>query len=162
MIVFGLNMLAQHDASACLVVDGRIVAYGEEERFSRRKKAARELPEAAARYCLRATGVRLDQVDAIALPFAVYGTPFHDEPPDPRNTFGVREGRVRDDRRLTQFLRGLAPGSTLPDRVFYVAHHLAHAASAYRLSGLDQTAVLVADAEGDQSPPRSRWVAAVS
>ncbi len=63
MRVLGINAI-YHDPAAGLVVDGRIVAAAEEERFSRRKHgkrpvpfAAWEMPDAAARWCLKAAGV---------------------------------------------------------------------------------------------------------
>ena len=58
MRVLGINAI-YHDPAAALVVDGEIVAAGEEERFSRRKHGKRpvpfsawELPEQAAAWCL--------------------------------------------------------------------------------------------------------------
>ena len=65
-----------HDPSAALVVDGTIVAAAEEERFSRRKHgkrpvpfAAWELPELAARWCLREAGLRPSDLDIVAYSF---------------------------------------------------------------------------------------------
>ena len=46
MRVLGVNAL-YHDPSAALVVDGRVVAAAEEERFSRRKHGKRPVPFAA-------------------------------------------------------------------------------------------------------------------
>ncbi|WP_324274989.1 carbamoyltransferase N-terminal domain-containing protein [Blastococcus brunescens] len=45
MKVLGINAI-YHDPAAALVVDGRIVAAAEEERFSRRKHGKRPLPGA--------------------------------------------------------------------------------------------------------------------
>ena len=63
MKVLGINALF-HDPAAALVIDGETVAAAEEERFSRRKHghrpvpfAAWELPELAARWCLREAGL---------------------------------------------------------------------------------------------------------
>src|SRR5437879_5372448 len=57
--VLGVNAVF-HDPAAALVVDGQVVAAAEEERFTRRKHgklpvafATWELPENAARWCLR-------------------------------------------------------------------------------------------------------------
>ena len=62
MRVLGVNAVF-HDPAAALVVDGRVVAAAEEERFSRRKHGKRpvpfsawELPELAAAWCLREAG----------------------------------------------------------------------------------------------------------
>jgi len=60
--VLGINAI-YHDPAAALVVDGRIVAAAEEERFSRRKHGKRplpwsawELPELSAAWCLAERG----------------------------------------------------------------------------------------------------------
>ena len=66
MVILGLN--AYHgDAAAAIVVDGRLVAAAEEERFTRVKHTA-GFPAQAVRYCLEAAGVRLQDVDHIAIP----------------------------------------------------------------------------------------------
>ena len=46
-----------HDAAAALVIDGRVVAAAEEERFSREKHSGK-FPEQAIAYCLREAGLR--------------------------------------------------------------------------------------------------------
>src|SRR5689334_125171 len=53
-----------HDAAAALLVDGRVVAAAQEERFTRKKHDAR-FPEHAIRYCLREAGITLGQVDRV-------------------------------------------------------------------------------------------------
>ena len=75
MKVLGVNAIF-HDPSAALVVDGRIVAAAEEERFSRRKHGKRpvpfsawELPELAMRWCLAEAGLRPADLDAVAYSF---------------------------------------------------------------------------------------------
>ncbi len=60
-----------HDAAAALVVDGRIVAAAQEERFTRRKHDA-SFPALAASYCLESAGLRLRDVDAVVF----YDKPF--------------------------------------------------------------------------------------
>ncbi|MBF0394861.1 MAG: carbamoyltransferase, partial [Alphaproteobacteria bacterium] len=63
--ILGLN--AHHaDAAACLIVDGRVVAAAEEERFTRVKHWA-GVPERAARFCLDWAGLEPGQLDVIAV-----------------------------------------------------------------------------------------------
>ena len=61
MRVLGISAF-YHDSAAALVVDGRVVAAAQEERFSRKKQDAR-FPRHAIEYCLREGGVGLDAVD---------------------------------------------------------------------------------------------------
>src|SRR5215210_2299228 len=65
MIILGLN--AHHaDAAAAIVVDGKLVAAAEEERFRRLKHWA-GFPSASIEYCLQAAGVSLNDLDHIAV-----------------------------------------------------------------------------------------------
>ena len=70
--VLGINALF-HDPAAALVVDGRVVAAAEEERFSRRKHGKRpvpfsawETPDLSAAWCLAEAGLRAEDLDAVA------------------------------------------------------------------------------------------------
>ena len=65
MYILGLSCF-YHDAAACLLRDGVIVAAAEEERFNRIKHAA-GFPAHAIRYCLEAAGVKANQIDHVAV-----------------------------------------------------------------------------------------------
>ncbi|CAN5436463.1 carbamoyltransferase C-terminal domain-containing protein [soil metagenome] len=72
MVTIGINA-AFHDSSAALVVDGKVVAAAEEERFSRIKHGKRplpftawELPFNAIDFCLKQAGLTLREVDDVA------------------------------------------------------------------------------------------------
>ena len=153
MRILGINALF-HDPAAALVVDGRTVAAAEEERFSRRKHGKRplpfsawELPELSARWCLEHAGVRPEELDAVtysydpklARPAADMGL---DDPWDP----------MRQDyaRRAPEFLAEALPGLD-PERVVFVPHHVAHAASAGRAAPHPDSAVLVLDGRGESA-----------
>ena len=65
MIILGLN--AYHgDSSACIIVDGKLIAAAEEERFRRIKHWA-GFPTNAIRYCLKEAGVKIQDIDHIAV-----------------------------------------------------------------------------------------------
>ncbi|MFE9851883.1 carbamoyltransferase [Streptomyces sp. NPDC005576] len=151
MRVLGINALF-HDPSAALVIDGRIVAATEEERFSRRKHGKRplpfsawELPELSARWCLESAGLTPADLDAVAyaydpglaLPAERMGL---DDPWD--------HLRQEYARRAPAFLAEALPGLD-PDKVRFVAHHVAHAASAGLAGPLGDCAVLVLDGRGE-------------
>src|SRR5882724_9640588 len=54
-----------HDSAAALVVDGRIVAAAQEERFTRKKHDA-DFPRHAVAYCLAAAGLAPEDVEYVA------------------------------------------------------------------------------------------------
>jgi carbamoyltransferase len=153
MRVLGINAIF-HDPAAALVVDGRVVAAAEEERFSRRKHGKRplafsawELPELSAAWCLASAGIDVDDLDAVAYSF----DPGLCRPAD---SLGLTDPwdwlRVEYAQRAPQFLAAALPGLD-PAKVRFVPHHVAHAASAGLAAppGGNDTAVLVLDGRGE-------------
>src|SRR5215470_9083780 len=63
MYVLGIS--GHHDTAAALLHDGRLVAFAEQERFSRTKHDA-SFPAEAIRYCLDEAGITLGDVDHVA------------------------------------------------------------------------------------------------
>lgn len=151
MRVLGINALF-HDPAAALVVDGRIVAAAEEERFSRRKHghppvafASWELPEQAARWCLREGGVGVEDLDAVTYSF-------QPELARPADEMGMHdpwdELRLRYARHAPTMLAEVLPGLD-PARVQHVPHHHAHAGSAALAAPFQDADVLVVDGRGE-------------
>ncbi|MFD7025192.1 carbamoyltransferase [Promicromonospora sukumoe] len=153
MRVLGVNALF-HDPSAALVVDGRVCAAAEEERFSRRKHgkrpvpfAAWELPERAMRWCLDAGGLAPADLDAVAYSFDPALARPSDEMglPDPWDWL-----RLRYAERAPQFLATALPGLD-PAVVRFVPHEVAHAASAALASPFGTCSVMSLDGRGERS-----------
>ncbi|MEU4211744.1 carbamoyltransferase C-terminal domain-containing protein [Streptomyces sp. NPDC026206] len=151
MRILGINALF-HDPAAALVVDGRIVAAAEEERFSRRKHgkrpvpfAAWELPQQAAAWCLAHAGLTPGDLDAVgysydpALSRPAQGMGLDDPWDHLRQTYA---------REAPAFLAEALPGLD-PARVRFVPHHVAHAASAGLAAPHPDSAVLVLDGRGE-------------
>ena len=67
MTVLGISAF-YHDSAAALVVNGRVVAAAQEERFTRRKHDA-AFPVHAVRYCLREAGLTADRLDLVAVSY---------------------------------------------------------------------------------------------
>jgi predicted NodU family carbamoyl transferase len=152
MIVLGINAVFQEPAAA-LVVDGKIVAAAEEERFSRRKHgkpcvpfSTWELPEAAARWCLNQGGITPAQLDAIS-----YSYDPALAPPDGANLWDNEYEAMRTFyvRRAPNHLADLLPSFDRA-KVRFVPHHLAHAASAYLVGPYRDCSVLVMDGRGEK------------
>ncbi|MBF0425125.1 MAG: carbamoyltransferase [Magnetococcales bacterium] len=151
-IILGLN--AYHaDAAAALLVDGRLLAAAEEERFRRIKHWA-GFPVEAIRYCLSAGGIGLDQVDVIAInsnPRANFWRKIDHVlryAPDP----GFLLGRLRNARRRQSILKEIEhhfPGVRFEGEVQRVEHHLAHLASCFLVSPFASALVLSLDGFGD-------------
>lgn len=153
MRVLGVNAIF-HDSSAALVVGGEVVAAAEEERFSRRKHGKRpvpfsawELPEQAMRWCLSAGGLTARDLDVVA-----YG--FDPALAKPAEDMGLDDPwdhvRIEYAQRAPSFLASALPGLD-PERVRFVAHHVAHAASAGLWALPERSAVMALDGRGERS-----------
>jgi carbamoyltransferase len=132
------------DAAAALVVDGRLVAAAEQERFTRKKHTG-DFPIDAIRYCLADAGISIDEIDEIAHGFDY--APYRELYTGDEVSRELYQQVFSRDALLAQVHRAF-PG--LPDnKVFSVNHHLAHAASAAYTSGWDECLVVVNDAMGE-------------
>jgi len=145
-----------HDSAAALVVDGRIVAAAQEERFTRRKHDP-EFPERAVAYCLREAGIRPDQLDYIV---------FYEKPMlkfdrlletyfafAPSGFASFRQAMplwLRDKLYMRRRLRTELK-SAKNARFIFTEHHESHAASAFFPSPFDEAAILTIDGVGEWS-----------
>ena len=152
MNILGLN--AYHgDSSACLVVDGKLVAAAEEERFRRIKHWA-GFPSEAIRYCLEEAGIGLGDLDHVAINQDAKANLWRkiaftlSKHPD----LGMVVDRIRNKRERLHAdaeLEQLFPGQRLRGKVHQVEHHLAHLASAFFVSPFQDATVVSVDGFGD-------------
>jgi carbamoyltransferase len=150
--VLGINSV-YHESAAALLVDGALVAAVEEERFNRIKHGKEaewdnphQIPERSIRFCLKHAGLTARDIDHVAYSFDPmlrrrrYRAEWWD--PQVEETFQLRLGQVRDV--VEELL-----GRSLGQRLHFVPHHLAHAASAYFPSGFDRAAIITVDGIGE-------------
>jgi carbamoyltransferase len=151
MNILGIN--AYHgNASAAVVCDGTLVAAVEEERFNRVKYAA-GFPAQAIRYCLREAGLKLREIDHVAVPrnpYARLGTKLFYALRMP----SFARGRAKVLVKFTGIREALAAAfdsdpKTMAAKFHRVEHHQAHLASAFFVSPFDRAALLSADGLGD-------------
>lgn len=139
--VLGLN-IGLHDSSVAILKNGVLVAMAEEERFIRKKIAERKPPIEATKFCLKKAGISLKDVKAIALGTDWdYRDSLLEIPQDERDKWI----KVND---IERYLPKEVFGEKLP-QILTVKHHIAHAASAYRMSGFNEAAILVVDNRGE-------------
>ena len=159
MIVLGLGGAVGHDPAAALVVDGRVVAAAEEERFNRIKHAKGYQAQQAAVYCLKQAGLKPADVQVVACPFApvsLWGPARwhyarrHWYAPD-RAIVALCNGNRRYRRNVRNVFAMLEKIGIDSRRVRFVPveHHLAHASSAYHLSGYRDAAIMSIDGVGE-------------
>lgn len=128
MIILGIHggvTVNQHDAAAALLQDGKLVCCIEEERLFRVKSATGLLPIESIAACLKVAGIKLQDVDLLALPGETY------EDIIPRTAEWL----------IHHF--GYAP------KLVTINHQTAHLASAFYHSGYKRAMCLSYDAYGD-------------
>lgn len=132
-----------HDSAACLVVDGKVIAATEEERFSRIRHAPGSTPIEAIKYCLSEGKLNLSDIDGIGIGWN-----------------GIERYKIRHLAvpQKNDVLEAFFPSnifgfldSKLRQKIQFLDHHLCHAYSAiwsWPNHG-ENCAVLVIDGQGD-------------
>ena len=149
-----LGMNAYHgDSAAAVVIDGRLVAAAEEERFRRIKHWA-GFPSEAVRYCLRESGLKLGDVAHLALnqnTRANFGRKLRyliGTRPSPKLVLQKLRSRSRRSG-VEDLLAQAFPGERLTGQQHRVEHHLAHLASAFLVSPFNEASAVSVDGFGD-------------
>ncbi len=127
-IILGINggtLPGNQDSSASIIKDGKIVACIEEERFTRIKHAPGVLPENSINFCLQEAKISIKDVDCIVFACETYTN--------------MKQILLN----FFNFKFGYCP------KIYFVNHHLAHASSAFYLSGFKNSFIITADLSGD-------------
>jgi carbamoyltransferase len=147
-----------HDSAAALIVDGRVVAAAQEERFTRRKHDP-SFPAQAIEYCLSAGRLRLSDIDAVVFyekPFLKFERlleTYVSVAPKGFQQFLLAMPLWLSEklfqkkllsRELTVFDEGFQD-----TKLLFSEHHLSHAASAFFPSPFDRAAILTLDGVGE-------------
>ncbi|HAD12336.1 MAG TPA: hypothetical protein DCF33_07840 [Saprospirales bacterium] len=148
-----------HDAAAAVVAGGKVLAAAQEERFTR-KKHTPDFPVNAIQYCLEASGLQIDDLDAVV---------FYDKPLlkferllqtyyafAPRGLRSFLQSmpvwlneKVFLKKAIYNGLRSAGPYNQRRLRLLFTEHHLAHAASAFYVSPFEHAATLTIDGVGE-------------
>lgn len=148
-----------HDSAAAIVVNGKLIAAAQEERFTRIKHTE-AFPENAVRFCLEEAGLSIDELDAVVfydkplLKFERLLQTYYSFAPKGLVSF-LKAMPVWLNEKL--FLRkkikdGLAEVESYDKRklkMLFTEHHLSHAASAFYPSNFEEAAILTIDGVGE-------------
>jgi carbamoyltransferase len=159
MKILGLSAY-YHDAAACLIIDGDIIAAAQEERFTRKKHDS-NFPINAILYCLSEAKITSKDIDYVV---------FYDKPflkferlletyiafaPRGFKSFSTSLPIWLKDKlfQKTVILNALndlwGKDNKWEDRLLFSEHHVSHAASAFYPSPFDHAAVLTMDGVGE-------------
>jgi len=148
-----------HDSAATLIVDGKIIAAMQEERFSRIKHD-QSFPEKSIEFVLKFANLKLSDVDYIVFyekPFLKFERLLETYVAFAPKGFGsflksipiwITE-KLFQKNKIIEKLKNLDKSFQYEDRLFFSEHHLSHAASAFYPSPFEEAIILTADGVGE-------------
>ena len=159
MNILGISCF-YHDAAACLVIDGEIVAAAQEERFTRKKHDA-SFPKNAVNYVLKEGAVNFENLDSIAFydkPFIKFERLLETYlafPPRGMRSFLMAmplwlKEKIRTDKLILDFIKDEMQ-QDFKGQLLFTEHHESHAASAFYPSPFEEAAILTIDGVGEWS-----------
>lgn len=149
-----------HDSGAALIVDGKVVAAAQEERFTR-KKHDPSFPVNATQFCLQWGGYKLQELDAIVFydkPLLkmerLLETYYSFAPAGLRSFLSAIPVWIKEKLFLRKMIRDelikIDPEVEVDKtKVLFPEHHLSHAASAFYPSPYQEAAILTIDGVGE-------------
>jgi carbamoyltransferase len=141
-----------HDSSAALLIDGKIVAAAQEERFTR-KKHDTSFPVNSVDYCLKSQNLRIENIDYIA---------FYEKPllkferllyqhlqyfPKSYKTFVSNMPSWFNEK--LRVLKAIKKKLKYKKSVLFIDHHMAHAAGSFLPSPFEKSAIVTIDGVGE-------------
>jgi predicted NodU family carbamoyl transferase len=131
MIILGISYLSSRNTSACIIKNGSLVAFSEEERFNRIKHAPNMFPLKAIEFCLNTANITLADVDKIAI---------------------GQDGNIQDNNsnRMTEFVSSLLSEDSV-EKLMWYPHHNCHAISSIIPSKFETTNYMTSDGFGDSN-----------
>jgi carbamoyltransferase len=143
-----------HDSAAALVVDGKIVAAAQEERFTR-KKYDHNFPVKSIEFCLKQAGLDASQLDYVGFydkPFLKFErlleTYLACAPAGFRSFLQAMPLWLRQKLHLPREMNQGLSGK-YRKRYVFTEHHESHAASAFFPSPFEEAAILTLDGVGE-------------
>ena len=148
--ILGLKYIS-HDTAAALMVDGKLIAACEQERYTL-DKHSRVFPMDAIRDCLRAGGITMDEVDEIAFggdPEACLRRTYLEPALEDFQRVGMM---IQEFERIKEIYHTedlIREKTKFKGPISFFDHHVAHLASSYYPSGFQDAIVLSIDGIGD-------------
>jgi len=148
-----------HDSAACILIDGKIVAAAQEERFTRKKHDA-SYPKNAIKFVLDYAKLNLSEVDQIVFfekPFLKFERLLETYVAfAPRGFVSFSKAmplwikeKLFQKNLLFNKLKEHDKNYKSDKNIFFSDHHLSHAASAFFPSPFEEAIVLTADGVGE-------------
>ena len=151
MIILGLN-INHADTSACIIVNGKIIAAIEEERFVRIKHYA-GLPINSIEFCLQKSELKLKDINFITVNYSPTANFMQKTFYSIKNILSksLLKKIIKFKNKLfhTNELEKYLKENNFTGKIINVEHHMSHIASSYYNSSFKQSVGLTIDGFGD-------------
>lgn len=162
MYILGISERG-HNPAACLMQDGKLISFVEEERFTRVKGSPNSYPIQASIFCIEHAGIRLSDIDCIAVGWNLskyegYMQSFYKSLSNSYvkdKTTLLTEQLLLERFRKERVEHAIQEGffrhgckDALPE-IEYIDHHLAHCASTFFSSPFSDALILTIDGAGE-------------
>lgn len=155
MKILGISCL-YHDSAAAIVVDGRIIAAAQEERFTRKKHDNR-IPANAIKFCLQESDLRMSDLDNVVYYDNILLTldrtinNLANLTENEQKNYLEKNGEDLFSNKIWihEHLRKMFGPLGKSDKLLICQHHISHAASAFYPSKYDEAAILTIDGVGE-------------
>ena len=123
--ISGALRCQNHDCSASLLIDGKLVGNYEEERFNRIKHSVGKFPLISIHKLLDENNLKLEDIDAVGISIG-----------DKREYLTAMNMIDQTCKKIPKFI--------------FDGHHLGHICDTFYQSGFDSAAVVIIDGDGDE------------
>lgn len=154
IVILGISAF-YHDSAAALVIDGKIIAAAQEERFTRIKNDD-SFPREAIAYVLEEAGLNGEDVDYVAFyekPFIkferILETYYAFAPRGIASFVKSIPLWIKDKLFMKQYIQKELHEMGIQSTVLFPEHHLSHAASAFYPSPYENACILTVDGVGE-------------
>jgi len=152
MFCLGLHAY-MHDSSACLIHDNQIVAFAEEERFSRVKHSG-AFPEYSINFCLEKAGIDVNEIQHVGFSWrpvrhlicrAIDLSKYL-----PRMFLQVNPERPSIFFNMLKVEKRFRRKYGFRNKFHFLDHQMCHAASSYYTSSFDHSAIIILEANSEK------------
>jgi len=150
MYIMGISCY-YHDAAACIIEDGKIIAAAEEERFTRKKHDS-SFPIKAIAYCLKEAGITAQQLNHISYyekPVLKFQRILNQHLQMAPRSFRVFKDSLISWTQKMNVEKKIRDELSYTGPISFMEHHASHAASAFFPSPFENAAIVTIDGVGE-------------
>lgn len=163
MYILGITHKFAFNSAACLIRDGELLAFAEEERFNRIKQAPQTFPFESIKYCLNKEEIQPHEVDEIAIGFekietiwkTVSSFSFADYCNKNYKTIEFCRGPDVEIYFEADTIRDIHTAGLKVGNITWHDHHECHAASSIAASKFSECNYITIDGDGGRTAGRT-------